>query len=147
MQPITDTAALIQRITAIFQTMAIPGVSGQIRELSYETGTVTLEFEVAQSLANHFGAVQGGIVAALLDACIGIAGTVKSGGAFAMPLAEMKTSFMRPILPGKIIGTGATIRLGKNLAFIEGTLFSEAGNVLARASGTAVPTPWPSAQA
>jgi uncharacterized protein (TIGR00369 family) len=143
MEPITDTEALIQRITAIFQTMTIAGLSGRIRELSYDAGTVTLDFEVAQALANSFGTVQGGIVAALLDACIGIAGAVKSGGTLAMPLAEMKISFVRPVLPGTVVGTGEIIRLGKNLAFIEGTLLSEAGSVLARASATAIPTPWP----
>jgi uncharacterized protein (TIGR00369 family) len=146
MEPITDHDALIQRISAIFQTMTFPGLSGRIRELSYAAGTVTIEFEVARSLANPFGAIQGGVVAILLDACIGIAGTVKSGATLAMPLAEMKTSFVRPVLPGIAIGTGETIRLGKNLAFIEGTLLNESGNVLARASGTACPTPWPSAQ-
>jgi acyl-coenzyme A thioesterase PaaI-like protein len=57
--------------------MTTLGLSGRIRALSYEAGTVALEFEVAHSLANRFGAVQGGIVAALLDACIGIAGAVK----------------------------------------------------------------------
>ena len=146
MEPITDTKALIERITANFQTMAIPGLSGRIRELSYDAGTVTLDFEVAQSLANPFGTVQGGIIATLLDACIGIAGAVKSGGTLAMPLIEMKTSFVRPILPGTVVGMGEVIRLGKNLAFIEGTLLSEAGNVLARASATALPISWPNAQ-
>src|SRR5690242_4317765 len=134
MEPITDTNALIERITAIFQTMTIPGLSGRIRELSYEAGTVTLDFEVAQSLANPFGAIQGGIVTTLLDACIGVAGAVKSGGTLAMPLAEIKTSFVRPVLPGSVVGTGEIIRIGKNIAFIEGTLWSKEGSVLARAS-------------
>jgi uncharacterized protein (TIGR00369 family) len=146
MEPITDTQTLTETMTAIFQTMTIQGLSGRIRELSYEAGTVTLEFEVDRSLANPFGAVQGGIVATLLDACIGIAGAVKSGGTLGMPLAEMKTSFVRPVLPGTIVGKGETIRLGKHLAFIEGTLFSASGDLLARASGTAFPTPWPSAR-
>jgi len=44
--------------------------------------------------------VQGGIVATMLAACIGVADAVKSGGLLAMPLAEMKTSFIRPALPG-----------------------------------------------
>ncbi len=146
MEPITETEALIQRISAIFHSMTFPGLSGRIRALSYEAGTVALEFEVSAALANPFGALHGGVVATLLDACMGIAGTVKSGAALAMPLAEMKISFVRPIAPGTIIGTGETLRLGKNLAFIEGTLFSESGGVLARATATACPTPWPGAR-
>jgi uncharacterized protein (TIGR00369 family) len=143
-EPVTESEALKQRMTAIFQTMKIPGISGTLLEVSYEAGTVTLEFEVAHSLANPFGAVTGGIVCTLLDACLGIAGSVESGGTLAMPLAEMKTSFVRPVLPGKVLGRGETVRLGKALAFIEGTLLSPSGDVLARASGTASPLPWPS---
>ena len=52
----------------------------------------------------------------------------------------------RPVLPGTIVGKGQSIRLGKHLAFIEGTLFSASENVLARAPGTAFPTAWPSAK-
>ena len=147
MQPITETEALIRHVSAIFQTMTFPGLSGRIRTLSYEAGTVALEFEAAAALANPFGALHGGVVATLLDACMGIAGTVKSGGALAMPLAEMKISFVRPIAPGIIVGMGETIRLGKQLAFVEGTLLSASGGVLARATGTACPAPWPSGPA
>jgi uncharacterized protein (TIGR00369 family) len=142
MEPITDAEALIQHMTAIFSTMKVPGLDGRIRELSYEAGTVTLDFDVSQSLANPFGFVQGGIVAVLLDGCIGMAGAIKSGGVLGMPLAEIKVSFVRPVLPGLVVGKGETIRLGKSLAFIEGTLFSQSGVVLARASGTAKPSPF-----
>ena len=146
MEPVVESEALKQRMTEIFQTMKVPGLSATIREVSYEAGTVTLEFDVADSLANPFGAVTGGIVSTLLDACLGIAGSVKSGGTLAMPLAEMKTSFVRPVIPGKVLGKGETVRLGKGLAFIEGTLLSPSGVVLARASGTASPLPWPTSK-
>ena len=79
----------------------------------------------------------------VFDACIGIAGAVKPGGQLAMPLAEMKTTFVRPAKPGRLVGKAANFRLGKSMAFIEASLLSESGNLSARASGTASPVPFP----
>ena len=72
-----------------------------------------------------------------------MAGAIKSGGVLAMPCAELKVSFLRPAPAGKLIGRGETLRLGKTLAFIEASLHDPAGRLLARASATAAPTPFP----
>jgi uncharacterized protein (TIGR00369 family) len=127
----------------LFSSIDVPGLKVQILNVSYETGTVDIEFEVADGLANQLGYVLGGIVTTMLDGCIGIAGATKSGGILAMPLAEMKTTFVRPASVGKIIGRGETLKLGKKLAFIEATLLDENGELLAKASGTACPVPFP----
>lgn len=144
MQPLTDPAALRERMVSIFERMKFPGFEAQLMDLSAESGTVVLEFEVAEGWANPFGTLHGGVVATLLDACLGMAGSVKSGGVLAMPLAEVKISFVRPVPPGKIMGKGETVRLGKGLAFLEATLLSTSGQVLARGSATASPVSWPS---
>jgi uncharacterized protein (TIGR00369 family) len=141
--PITDTKALKQRMAMLFGGIKIAGVKLSIRDLSYEAGTVTLEFEVSKAAANQFGFVQGGMVATMLDGCVGIAGAIKSGGLLAMPCAELKVSFVRPVPVGKLIGRGETLRLGKSLAFLEAGLYDEAGKLLARASATAAPMPFP----
>lgn len=145
MEPITDDAKLLERMRTLFASVGLPGLAIEICELSYEAGTVTLEFEAATALSNQLGFVQGGVIATMLDACIGMAGAIKSGGRLAMPLAEMKTTFLRPVKAGRIVGKGETLRLGKNLAFIEASLHSETGALLARASGTASPVPFPDA--
>jgi acyl-coenzyme A thioesterase PaaI-like protein len=44
----------------------------EIRDVDHETGTTTLRFEVSDARANQFGSVQGGVVATMLDACIGL---------------------------------------------------------------------------
>jgi len=115
----------------------------EICDVDQETGTTTLRFEVSAASANQFGSVQGGVVATLLDACIGIAGAVRSGGVLAMPLAEMNVSFIRPAPSGTLIGSGVAMRLGRKVGFIEGTLSDVGGQIVARGSGTAIPTPFP----
>jgi uncharacterized protein (TIGR00369 family) len=124
-------------------TMSLPGVDMEIRDVDHETGATTLRFEVSEARANQFGSVQGGVVAIMLDACIGIAGAVRSGGVLAMPLAEMNVSFIRPAQWGTLIGSGIATRLGRKVGFIEGTLFDVDGRIVARGSGTAIPTPFP----
>jgi uncharacterized protein (TIGR00369 family) len=54
----------------------------------------------------------------------------------------MKTSFFRPAKFGPIKGIGRVVRWGKTIAFTEGELFDAEGRLLAKASGTAVPTPF-----
>ena len=58
------------------------------------------------------------------------------------PTLEMKTSFFRPALPGPISGIGRVVRWGKTIAFTEGELRDAEGRLLAKATGTAMPTPF-----
>ena len=58
------------------------------------------------------------------------------------PTAEMKTSFFRPGMPGRIKGVGKVVRWGSRVAFTEGELFDAEGRLLAKATGTAIPTPF-----
>jgi uncharacterized protein (TIGR00369 family) len=142
--PITDSSLLLARMRELFPPETwLPGVDCEIVEVDHETGATTLRLNVDEARANQFGSVQGGVVATMLDGCIGIAGAVRSGGVLAMPLAELNVSFVRPCPTGPVIGKGLVTRLGRKVGFIEGTLFSLDGQVLARASGTAIPTPFP----
>ena len=47
-------------------------------------------------------------------------------------------------MPGKIKGVGKVIRWGSRVAFTEGELFDPDGRTLAKATGTAIPTPFTS---
>jgi uncharacterized protein (TIGR00369 family) len=58
------------------------------------------------------------------------------------PTVEMKTSFFRPAGFGPIRGIGRVARWGRTIAFTEGELYDAEGRLLAKATGTAVPTPF-----
>jgi uncharacterized protein (TIGR00369 family) len=58
------------------------------------------------------------------------------------PTLEMKTTFLRPGLPGPMRGVGRVLKWGRTFAFTEGELYDGEGRLLAKASGTAVPTPF-----
>jgi acyl-coenzyme A thioesterase PaaI-like protein len=45
-------------------------------------------------------------------------------------------------MPGRLTGVGRVIRWGKTIAFTEGDLTDSEGRVVAKATGTAMPTPF-----
>lgn len=143
MEPITDPARLLQRMRELFPREIQAGVTLEILGVDFGTGATTLRFDVSGGSVNQFGAVQGGLVAAMLDGCVGIAGAARSGGVLAMPLAEINVSFVRPVPAGVVMGKGTVTRLGRKVGFLEGVLVDHDGGVLARASAIAIPTPFP----
>ena len=105
--------------------------------------SVEVEFEAkAELLLNPMKQIQGGYLCAMLDECMSVACMVASGMTSVAPTLEMKTSFFRPGMPGKIKGVGRVVRWGRQVAFTEGELFDSEGRVLAKATGTAIPTPF-----
>jgi uncharacterized protein (TIGR00369 family) len=111
--------------------------------VSQEKMQVEVAFEAKPELvANPMRQVQGGYLCAMLDECMSVACMVASKMTHVAPTVEMKTSFFRPATFGPIKGVGRVVRWGKTIAFTEGELFDAQGRLLAKASGTAVPTPF-----
>ena len=96
----------------------------------------------AELLCNPMGQIQGGYVCAMLDECMSVAGMISSGMTHVVPTLEMKTSFLRPAMPGVLRGVGRVVKWGKTVCFTEGELYDAEGRLLAKASGTAIPTPF-----
>ena len=111
--------------------------------VSQATKTVEVEFEArAELLLNPMKQIQGGYLCAMLDECMSVACMVASGMTAVAPTLEMKTSFFRPGMPGKLRGVGRVAKWGRQVAFTEGELYDAEGRLLAKATGTAIPTPF-----
>lgn len=109
--------------------------------VSQETRSVEVAFEArAEVLLNPMNQIQGGYLCAMLDECMSVACMVASGMTHVAPTVEMKTSFFRAGLPGPLRGIGRVVKWGKTIAFTEGELYDAEGRLLAKATGTAVPT-------
>jgi uncharacterized protein (TIGR00369 family) len=104
---------------------------------------VEVGFEArADLLCNPMGQIQGGYVCAMLDECMSVAGMITSGMTHVVPTLEMKTSFLRPAMPGSLRAVGRVVKWGRTICFTEGELYDGEGRLLAKASGTAMPTPF-----
>lgn len=107
--------------------------------------TVEAEFTArADVMANPMKLIQGGFLVGMLDEVMSTACVMMSGLKAAAPTLEMKTSFLRPAKPGPLRGVGRVIRWGRTIAFTEGELFDPEGRLIAKASGTCLPTPFAS---
>jgi uncharacterized protein (TIGR00369 family) len=113
----------------------------EVVSLSQGEKRVEAMFEASEAFTNPMGQIQGGYLCAMLDDVMSLAGVVASGLTHLMPTLEMKTSFLRPALPGKLRAVGRVVKWGKTIAFTEGELFDDQGRLLAKATGTALPTP------
>ena len=100
-------------------------------------GWIKVGFDARWEFTNPAGYVQGGFLAAMLDDTMGPAVFVHTEGRFFPPTIEMHVSFLTPTRPGRLVGEGRVVQLGKSIAFMEGVLFDAAGNVVARATASA----------
>lgn len=113
-----------------------------MQRVSQADREVEVTFQASEQLTNPMKQIQGGYLCAMLDEVMSVACMVASGMTAVAPTVEMKTSFYRPAMPGTIRGVGRVARWGKTIAFTEGELYDGEGRVLAKATGTAMPTPF-----
>ena len=102
-----------------------------------KTGWIKVGFDARWEFTNPAGYVQGGFLAAMLDDTMGPAVFVHTEGKFFPPTIDMHISFLTPTRPGRLVGEGRVVQLGKSIAFMEGVLFDATGVVVARATASA----------
>jgi uncharacterized protein (TIGR00369 family) len=144
-ETLTDEAILERFLRTKNQPTGSQTLGFRMISVSQAEKSVEVEFDAkAELLLNPMRQIQGGYLCAMLDECMSVACMVASGMTHVAPTAEMKTSFFRPGMPGKIRGVGKVARWGSRVAFTEGVLYDPEGRVLAKATGTAIPTPFQS---
>jgi uncharacterized protein (TIGR00369 family) len=136
----------LERATTIFARFPTPPcattLGWKLLDADPEAGTVRIGFEGRREFCNPAGFVQGGFLAAMLDDTMGPAVLVKTDGAFFTPTIDLNVSFLAPARPGRLIGEGRIVQLGKTIVFLEGSLFDAQGQLVARSTASArlVPT-------
>jgi uncharacterized protein (TIGR00369 family) len=142
-EALTDEAILARFQRSKNQPTGSQTLGFRIVAVSQADKSVEVEFDAkAELLLNPMKQIQGGYLCAMLDECMSVACMVASGMTHVAPTAEMKTTFFRPGAPGKLRGIGKVAKWGRTIAFTEGELYDAEGRLLAKATGTAVPTPF-----
>ncbi|MFZ4120633.1 MAG: PaaI family thioesterase [Caulobacterales bacterium] len=136
-----DLLARFQRSTTIPPGSLTLGF--RILKVSQADNCVEALFAARPEFANPMGQIQGGFLTAMLDEVMSISGLVASRMTCVMPTLEMKTSFLRPAVLGtELRGVGRVLKWGKTIAFTEGELFDDQARLIAKATATAMPTPF-----
>ncbi len=107
------------------------------KALQLEPGRVRVRYTARPEFGNPQGAIQGGFLAAMLDDAMGPALFTLLGSDQFAPTIEMKANFLRPARPGPIIAEGRVVHRTGTVAFLEGTLATEDGEVIATGTATA----------
>jgi len=111
-------------------------------ELSQERQWLRMDFDVPEMFANPTGAVQGGFIAAMLDEAMSTAVIIASNVTMTAPTLEMKTSYLKRLMPGQASVEARILKLAKSAAFMEADCFDRGGDLVARATATAIPMPF-----
>ncbi|HPA40336.1 MAG TPA: PaaI family thioesterase [Phenylobacterium sp.] len=144
-EALTDEAILARFLRSKKQPTGSQTLGFRMVSVNQAQKMVEVAFDAkAELLLNPMKQIQGGYLCAMLDECMSVACMVASGMTHVAPTAEMKTTFFRPAMPGVIRGVGKVAKWGRTIAFTEGELYDAEGRLLAKATGTAVPTPFQS---
>lgn len=106
-------------------------------------GAIEVGFQGRPEFANPVGNVQGGMLSAMLDDAMGPALLVASKGKYLATTIDLHVHFLRPVPIGPITVKARVTQLGRNIAFLEGTLYDGKGRAAARATASAALAPSP----
>jgi uncharacterized protein (TIGR00369 family) len=99
-------------------------------------GRIAMSFETRPEFCNLMGNVQGGLLTAMLDMAMAFSVLCGIEDGHVVPSLEIKTSFIAPAKQGRILAEGRVVRRGRTIAFMEGRLTDESGNLIATGSAT-----------
>ncbi|PJK31051.1 PaaI family thioesterase [Minwuia thermotolerans] len=102
-----------------------------------DRGYARIGYTAKPDFCNPLGVIQGGFLTAMVDEAMAIACVAMADFAVFVPTLELKVSFLNAGYPGPMEAEGQVLRLGKSVAFLEGSLFDGDGKLLIRASATA----------
>jgi uncharacterized protein (TIGR00369 family) len=106
-----------------------------IRIASLEPGAARLQLTLRPELLNSHHGAHGGVIMALADVALAVAAIARDGTAKGAYTVDLSVSFLGPA-QGTLLAEGRCLRLGKSLAFSEGEVRDEQGELVAKAIGT-----------
>ena len=118
----------------LFQGMGF----SKILEFSRENQSIKIEY-IAETRHCHSGnIVQGGYVTGWIDSAM-----AHTDFKFSPLTLELKITFLKSANPGIVIAAAKVIKLGKSVAFVEGTLSNSNGDLIAKGTSTNKLVPMP----
>ena len=108
----------------------------EVKAVDVAAQTIEIGFTADDRFLNPAGTVQGGFLAAMLDDTQGPALFSATRGAVYAPTIDFHVVCLKPALPGRFVGKGRVVSLGKTIAVTEAELFDEGGILVARGTFT-----------
>jgi len=107
--------------------------------IAWDAGQAELALTLREELTNSWSVAHGGVSMTLLDVAMAHAARSPNQPGFphssGVVTVEMKTTFLRPGL-GRLVAKGLLLHRTASMAFCEGSILDDQGQLVARASGT-----------
>lgn len=114
---------------------------GRLVHFDVDSRCALMEFTAKHAMCHSGNIVQGGFVTGWLDSAMSHAAVRVADGVRSPATLEIKVNFFRAAHPGLVRAEGRVVRLGGSIAFLEGRLLDQSGEVIATASSTAKMVP------
>jgi uncharacterized protein (TIGR00369 family) len=101
--------------------------------VSAAAGEVTIAMDVEERHVNLQGFVHGGMLAILADTACGLSIRSAMEPGRLHVTTDLDIHFLSPAGPGRLLGRGQAVKVGRSLAFAEASIEDEEGRLLARA--------------
>lgn len=116
----------------LFQGMGF----SKILEFSRENQSIKIEY-IAETRHCHSGnIVQGGYVTGWIDSAMAHSVMIPTDFKLSPLTLELKITFLKSANPGVVVAAAKVIKLGKSIAFVEGTLSNSNGDLIAKGTST-----------
>jgi len=115
----------------------------ELIDFSVEGGWAEVAFTPRPEFANPVGNVQGGFVCAMLDDTMSFAATLSRRFEVVVPTLQTSVSYLKPTPIARVVARGEVLRFGSSSVVMQGALRDTSGAILAVATATAVPRPFP----
>lgn len=138
-------AQLVAQFDQHTQPCTVSLGNGKVVGVDREDSKVTMEFQSTAEHCHSGTVVQGGFVAGMLDSAMSMAVIAHTDFDKSPATLELKVSYLSSTSPGLNTAIGWVVKAGKTIAFVEGELYSESGELVAKASSSARLVPRPNA--
>ena len=103
----------------LFQGMGF----SRILDFSKEESSIRLEYIAERRHCHSGNIVQGGYVTGWIDSAMAHSVMIPTNFEFSPLTLELKITFLKSANPGPVIAEARVIKLGRSIAFVEGSLF------------------------
>jgi uncharacterized protein (TIGR00369 family) len=101
-----------------------------------EEDRAVVELEADDRHGNIIGTLHGGVVATIADSAMGLAHASTLAAGELSTTVEFKINFLRSFRSGRLRAVSRVVKRGRTLSMMECDVLDEAGQLIARASGT-----------
>lgn len=129
----TESVHTPEPVASLMETLG----GGQSVSLDAERGFASQTFTVRPEFCHSGYICQGGFVAGWIDSAMAQAVIAKTNRTRSPATLEMKVTYLKAATKGmQVTAEGWVEKIGKQVAFVEGRVLNEAGEVLAKATST-----------